>query len=58
MGGLERPVPEGEVTHINTQVSSQIFLINTAQLAQLDLGLTLGSVHGSCCSNIEQVDLT
>jgi hypothetical protein len=20
MGGLERPVPEGEVTHINTQV--------------------------------------
>ncbi len=33
-------------------------LSNTARYAQLDLGLTLGSVHCSYCSNTEQVGLT
>jgi hypothetical protein len=41
--------------------SEQVRLVSEgtrAQIAQLDLRLTSGSVHGSYCSNIEQVSLT
>jgi hypothetical protein len=40
-----------------TVYSGRIFkeLLRSAQKAQLDLGLTSGSVYGSCCSTFEQV---